>query len=145
MIRELITQNKKARALLWLGFAVYVAFILKITVFRSGFGTHPLFSGEINWAVMKNYFLILGRGYPGVAAYYFFGNIGVFIPFGVFDAVLLRHSFPRCAFDGFLFSLIIEIMQYVFGTGLTEVDDLILNTAGVVIGYAAASLLLKKK
>ena len=38
------------------------------------------------------------------------------------------------AFCGFLFSLLIEMLQYVFGTGFSELDDLILNTFGVWIG-----------
>ena len=32
-------------------------------------------------------------------------------------------------------SLYIEVIQYVFGTGVSEVEDLILNTAGTGIGY----------
>ena len=35
---------------------------------------------------------------------------------------------------GFLFSLTIESLQYLFGTGYSELDDLILNTAGVFAG-----------
>ena len=29
----------------------------------------------------------------------------------------------------------IEVSQYVFGTGVSEVEDLILNTAGTAVGY----------
>lgn len=36
---------------------------------------------------------------------------------------------------GFLLSLGIEISQYIFGTGVTEVEDLILNTLGTALGY----------
>ena len=35
----------------------------------------------------------------------------------------------------------IEISQYVFGTGVTEVEDLILNTLGAAIGYGVFRLI----
>ena len=36
---------------------------------------------------------------------------------------------------GFMFSFAIEIMQYITGRGLADIDDLINNTLGAVIGY----------
>lgn len=44
---------------------------------------------------------------------------------------------------GFLFSLFIEISQYLRKSGLFEVDDLINNTLGVFIGSGMATLILK--
>jgi glycopeptide antibiotics resistance protein len=46
----------------------------------------------------------------------------------------------KIAIYTFIFSFTIEISQYVFRKGVTEVDDLILNTIGAIIGY----LLYKK-
>ena len=143
MIRGFLNKHKTARALLWLVLLVYIAWILRITVFRSDFGQHPFFSGEINWGIMTNYLKIINNGYPDIAAFYFFGNIGVFIPFGIFLAVLLDRPFLRCAIDGFLFSFLIETAQYVFGVGFSEVDDLILNTIGVMIGWCLTALVQK--
>ena len=144
MFRNILKERKTAKVLLWLCFLVYIAWILKITVFRSDFGTHELFSGEINWSIMHNYALIIGRGYPDIAAFYFFGNIAVFIPFGIFLVVLLDRSFGRCALEGFLFSLAIETAQFVFGVGFSETDDIILNTAGVILGWCLAAFAQKK-
>ena len=159
MFRSILKERKTAKVLLWLCFLVYIAWILKITVFRSDFGTHELFSGEINWSIMHNYALIIGRGYPDIAAFYFFGNIAVFIPFGIFLVVLLDRSFGRCALEGFLVSLAIETAQFVFGVGFSETDlidqlitgdkgsetdDVILNTAGVILGWCLAAFIQKK-
>ena len=144
MFRSILNERKTAKVLLWLCFLVYIAWILKITVVRSDFGTHELFSGEINWSIMHNYALIIGRGYPDIAAFYFFGNIAVFIPFGIFLVVLLDRSFGRCALEGFLFSLAIETAQFVFGVGFSETDDIILNTAGVILGWCLAAFAQKK-
>jgi glycopeptide antibiotics resistance protein len=37
-------------------------------------------------------------------------------------------------FYGFLLSAMIETLQFILGTGVSELDDLILNTFGVWIG-----------
>jgi glycopeptide antibiotics resistance protein len=72
-----------------------------------------------------------------------FGNIGVFIPFGVMMPALLRKArrfFPFLRL--FLTALIVlELLQMVTHVGSFDVDDLILNSLGAVIGY----LLLGRK
>lgn len=66
-----------------------------------------------------------------------FGNILLFIPFGCllpiiskkinqFGSVLLLSSLTIC---------MAEIMQHLFMVGELDVDDIILNTLGVIIGY----------
>ena len=45
----------------------------------------------------------------------------------------------RTILCGFGLSLLIELLQFVFGTGVSEVDDLILNTLGTLIGFVIFS------
>jgi glycopeptide antibiotics resistance protein len=64
-------------------------------------------------------------------------NILVFVPFGTLLPVIfrkLRHVFCTVG-CGFLFSLSIELLQRVTGRGLCELDDLMNNTVGVLLGY----------
>ena len=66
-----------------------------------------------------------------------FGNILIFIPFGAILPVLLRsvrHA-GRMFVLSILMSLLIESLQLVFGVGSFDVDDIILNTSGGMIGY----------
>lgn len=66
-----------------------------------------------------------------------FLNILLFVPFGFLLPIVserLRNPILT-VFSGFLFSSGIETMQYITGRGLTEVDDVINNTAGAVFGY----------
>ena len=51
-----------------------------------------------------------------------------------------RHGLCRAAALGFCLSLGIELAQFVLGSGVTEVEDLILNTIGAVLGWLAAGL-----
>ena len=66
-----------------------------------------------------------------------FGNMVVFVPFGfilpeVWDQ--LNHWYT-ITFMGFLFSLFVETTQLVSRVGCFDVDDLLLNTVGALVGY----------
>lgn len=64
-------------------------------------------------------------------------NIGLFMPFGF----LLPMLFERCKSNwitylvGFCISLLIELIQLLFGLGAFEVDDILNNTLGAMIGF----------
>lgn len=65
------------------------------------------------------------------------GNIAIFMPFGMFLAVLSKNG--RVPLIGtflasFGLSLMLEGTQAVFAIGTFDVDDLVLNTAGGLIG-----------
>lgn len=79
-------------------------------------------------------------------------NILVFVPFGLlFPAACgMKHtkkSYVIVAAAGFLLSLTIETVQFVFSIGFSEVDDIINNTWGCIAGcgaYAFADKLEKR-
>lgn len=73
------------------------------------------------------------------------GNCAMFIPTGILTPSLYRHlrSFRKTVLTGFLISLAIEIIQLPFAVRASDVDDLILNTLGVVIGYGIWALVYK--
>lgn len=65
------------------------------------------------------------------------GNVAAFVPFGFMLPVVIRRR--KCLPDALLFSLLlslcIEIIQLVFRVGSFDVDDLLLNTIGGILGY----------
>ena len=65
------------------------------------------------------------------------GNIMMFVPTGIVLPVLYKRldNFFKVTGTGLLISLVIEILQLPFADRTSDVDDLILNTLGVVIGY----------
>ena len=67
-----------------------------------------------------------------------FFNVLLFVPFGFLLPMISKHfKNPIIAVTiGCLFSGMIEIMQYITGRGLTEVDDVITNTIGAAVGVA---------
>ena len=65
------------------------------------------------------------------------GNIIGFVPLGIFLPLLFSflRRFARLTVTVFLVSLLFETTQLVAGIGVFDVDDLILNTAGGMLGY----------
>ena len=65
------------------------------------------------------------------------GNIAMFIPSGIVLPVVYKNldSFGKAAAAGAFLSLCIEILQLPFVSRASDVDDLILNTLGVAVGY----------
>lgn len=73
-------------------------------------------------------------------------NVLIFIPFGLCLSAFLSAA-KRCsakrniglvALVAFLFSLCLESLQWILRVGLFELTDMVLNTAGAVIGAAIA-------
>ena len=71
-------------------------------------------------------------------------NILLFLPLGFFLPMLYDQiqSMNKTAMAGFLFSLSIEAMQ-MFGYGVTDINDLIMNTFGACLGYGIYKMLEK--
>ncbi|MCG7461113.1 VanZ family protein [Corynebacterium tuberculostearicum] len=67
------------------------------------------------------------------------GNTAFFIPFGMLVFSLCR-SIKSTAAWGCGLSLVLEVCQYVFTLGRTDIDDLLFNTLGALIGAAFARL-----
>ncbi|MCX7748313.1 MAG: VanZ family protein [Clostridia bacterium] len=65
------------------------------------------------------------------------GNVVVFMPFGFFLPILFRkiNGLGKAFLISMLFSLCAEMIQFIFNVGWFDVDDILLNTAGAVLGF----------
>nr|VDG61899.1 teicoplanin resistance protein [Streptococcus thermophilus] len=69
------------------------------------------------------------------------GNIAFFVPVGVLAFILFertRRPVLAATLLGAGFSLLIEISQYVFSLGYSDIDDLLMNTLGAFVGAKIA-------
>ncbi|MBQ4563351.1 MAG: VanZ family protein [Lachnospiraceae bacterium] len=129
-------RQQKGRKLLTLLFWIYIAVLLKFTIFREAFSfDHLLQNGSLNLSLFTAYIPFLRGGFIWLFIYLFVGNIVWFIPLGGY----LTWKYPNCSVwkvtaAGLSLSFVIELSQFVFGVGVTELDDLVLNTAGTLIG-----------
>lgn len=77
------------------------------------------------------------------------GNFAMFIPTGIMTPLIYRNidGVKSVVLTGFLISLVIEIIQLPFAVRASDVDDLILNTAGCLVGYGILTLIrtIKRK
>ena len=127
---------------------IWFYFIFKETVFRDGFMQYPLFShGSFNPELFTDLMSVYKHN-VNTFIYLFVGNIVTFIPFGFLVLPLIKGKNSRAFFltllFGFLLSVFIELSQWAFGVGVSEPDDLILNTFGVLLG-ALLCLPFRKK
>ena len=75
------------------------------------------------------------------------GNVAMFIPIGVIWPLIFRelNTHKKAIAAGAGFSLCIEILQLPFFDRVSDIEDLILNTIGYLIGYSIYLLAAHKK
>ena len=69
-------------------------------------------------------------------------NLAVFVPFGLYLNMLGMKN-GRAVLAGFLFSFTLELCQFVFQLGSSDVTDLITNTLGTLVGIVLYAGLLR--
>ncbi len=110
--------------------------------FVSDFFTHT----SLNPLDVQTYWPALTQSYCFVPIY----NILLLLPFGIYLRYYFKCDFKTTVLWTFLLSLFFELTQlsglcfiYPRGYRLFDVDDLILNTAGGMLGYVVAGALIK--
>ena len=83
---------------------------------------------------------------PKWARFNYFGNIFLFIPVGIIFPNCLKKldSIKTNVLIGFIMSVIIELSQLLLFERFTDIDDVITNTFGVLIGSCIYFFFLKK-
>lgn len=72
----------------------------------------------------------------------FVENIVLFIPMGLYMRSVMKKSKETICF-GVAISVAIELLQFIFCCGKTEIDDVIANTLGAWIGIISYNMLCK--
>lgn len=73
-------------------------------------------------------------------------NIIMFIPYGFLTPLFMReckHMVLKVLGSATILSILIEIVQYVGALGLCDIDDVILNVLGALLGYGIYKLFLR--
>lgn len=81
------------------------------------------------------YFLYLSGKVNGLVSFYnLAANIGLFIPFGIYlqESRYSNWNLIIIPIGGISF---IEVLQFITHRGSLDIDDLVLNTLGVFLGY----------
>jgi glycopeptide antibiotics resistance protein len=133
----------------------YCAILIKVMVFKD---IPPIRVGELmlnfagtnaghapNFGPFKTILPYL-LGYKGwiIAGVNLVGNIALLVPIGFLaPLVYWNMTWKRALALGVVAGLSIEVMQTVLRVGIFDIDDVILNALGVMIGYGAFAILAK--
>ena len=63
------------------------------------------------------------------------GNVAVFVPFGIAIPFLFRIRFIRFTLLFIVILFLLEFLQLALRRGSFDIDDVLLNTVGAVIGF----------
>ena len=126
------------RRLRWVLFVAYCGFIIWYTIISRNPGVpkadlrlfwsyREMITGDPNWKkdVLQN-----------------LQNIAFFIPFGL---LIPLKNWKTVLITAVVLSTAIEIVQYFGGYGLAELDDVICNTLGALIGFWILMVLTRVK
>ena len=133
-------KRKRIRILGKILFVLYVIFIIYFLIFSDWYGrTGEMQEYHYNLELFKEIRRFWEyRDQIGMFAMFtnLFGNVVIFVPFGFFMPMASRYrSFFLTLFYSFGVSFFVECFQLVTRVGSFDVDDMLLNTLGGVIGY----------
>jgi glycopeptide antibiotics resistance protein len=113
-------------------FVIYIFVVLKLTIFRET----TLSEREVNLTLFQDLINVYKTRTTWQFIRLFVGNIVWFVPWGFLIPMIYKNNKFFVSLSGFAFSLAIEILQFALKKGLFEIDDLILNTIGAILGYS---------
>ena len=140
--------NRIARAVLWSLFAIYCGILLWMLYlgrdFRSGYSFSEYISAFSNFIPFKtvyHYARLAATGsleFIGLFLWNIMGNLLMLLPLGAVLPCLFKRidRFWKVVVTVTVTVMLIELGQLVLRVGVIDVDDLILNLSGAMIGYA---------
>ena len=144
----MLKDSKKRNMFVRIMFVVYAIAMAYFLFFRHGFNVGGTYwehiSMNINivpfYTIRQNLHLILKQSNPYLvphAIINLLGNIIGFIPFGILLPLLLKQAraFKKFFFYAISSIVLIELIQLLTLRGSFDIDDLILNMLGSLIGY----------
>ncbi|MCD7708579.1 MAG: VanZ family protein [Clostridiales bacterium] len=134
-------RNKRKRIFWTVLFLAYLVLLFYFLFFSEGFGRGEMSDGyRMNLTLFREikrfitYRDILGRKTVMINLA---GNVIAFLPFGILWPIVrdYKTNWFFTTLTAFALSLAAELLQLIFKIGSFDVDDLLLNTAGAVVGY----------
>ncbi len=126
----------------WILFVLYILLLMYLLFLSEGFGHRISEHREYRYNLVpfqeiKRFWIY--REVVGAKAAFLNigGNIIGFCPFGFFLPILSKEfrNGVKTVCMGFCLSLSVECIQLIFRVGSFDVDDIILNTTGALLGF----------
>lgn len=112
----------------WCLFLIYLLLLLQTVFFSREIGSRP---GGIDWRILPNWQQDIWR------CIYAIENVIMFLPFGFMTPLLMQvfRKMPICIAVAALISIGIETIQYVTERGYCQLEDVVMNVIGAIIGF----------
>lgn len=125
-------------------FVLYLSYLIYLTFFDYNYG-RDVIHRSINIVPFRTIFKFLTRSDLKDVLVNIIGNIAAFVPMGFLLPIAFGKlkEFLRVLFVVLVATLSIEIFQYISGTGVSDIDDVILNVLGGVMGYFMMRIAVK--
>lgn len=123
-------------------FFIYFLILINLTICK-GSVLEIGFEGNrnINYIPLIETIRMFTNNYMGIGNTFYnvIGNIVLFVPLGFLIPLLFKNknSVLNIVIYGFITSLIIELIQLVTAYNITDIDDIIFNTLGAILGFLA--------
>lgn len=146
-----MVEKRKIERIKWICFVMYCSLLFVILFFRRiptslDLEHYPYWSrilDNINiipfdTIAYQFHDIVFDTGYYEILAILnLSANIMMFVPMGVFLPLLWKklRKFSSCIFMGALIIIVVEIVQLFSLLGSFDVDDIILNLIGIIIGF----------
>ena len=112
---------------------LYFGVVLKIVLEKNGIRTNA--SGILLTPFSMVFKYLNGEKSLKSLLINYIGNIGLFLPLGLLlPAIFKKPNFLKVFLTGFVLIISLELLQYVSSSGFLDIDDIILNTLGLIIG-----------
>lgn len=145
------TRERIDNIIIYVVFSLYIAFLFKLLIMSrfSGFdlSNRVRTFNLVPFHSIELYARSSTGSFKAFAISNVLGNIIAFVPLGVaFMVFRSKKSVIKSTFQIFLISVLAEVVQWFLAIGVFDIDDIILNTTGGLLGvltYKIMYLILK--
>ena len=121
-------------------FIIYCTILVWVVIFKTSFSFDDFFITSERSINLIPFNFILNASKAHIRETLL--NLLVFIPFGLYLRMINR-STKHTILYGIVISLIFELVQFIFATGICDITDLITNSLGELSGSSIYIILLK--
>ena len=140
-----IKSSKKIKVISWLLFITYIAFMVYVLFISSYYNRVPraISYNLVPFRTVKMYIRHYKSFNLEIWLTNLLGNVVVFMPLGLLLPIISKRTrgFIKILFITMLSSLAAEATQLYLRVGSFDIDDIILNTLGGILGYLIYKLL----
>lgn len=140
---KLDIRNKTPKLILWIFFVLYMMLLIKMIFFKYGFRASlvllklPYKPFKSNFIPLKTIIFYCLTSDITIIIRELLGNVVAFSPMGFLLPFLFNEikGVVKVSIISFAISLFFELIQLITNLGSFDVDDIILNTLGAIIGF----------